>query len=76
MKDWFIMLKLIAGENPEMVKRRLKQWAQVIACAARQPACYQIDSKEWSKIKHIIIHYFLLTEFIWSNYLFLLNTLL
>ncbi|KAL4564170.1 hypothetical protein LXL04_028223 [Taraxacum kok-saghyz] len=35
-----------SGENPEMVKRRLKQWAQVIACAARQPPCYQIDSKE------------------------------
>ncbi|XP_071729626.1 uncharacterized protein [Rutidosis leptorrhynchoides] len=30
-------------ENPEMVKRRLKQWAQVVACAARQPACGQAD---------------------------------
>ncbi|KAL7594012.1 hypothetical protein Lser_V15G33270 [Lactuca serriola] len=35
-----------SGENPEMVKRRLKQWAQVVACAARQPACYQIDPKD------------------------------
>ncbi|KAI7758104.1 hypothetical protein M8C21_019469 [Ambrosia artemisiifolia] len=35
-----------SGENPEMVKRRLKQWAQVIACAARQPACHQADPKD------------------------------
>ncbi|KAI3709273.1 hypothetical protein L2E82_39033 [Cichorium intybus] len=35
-----------SGENPEMVKTRLKQWAQVVACAARQPACYQIDPKD------------------------------
>ncbi|XP_076900286.1 uncharacterized protein LOC143554409 [Bidens hawaiensis] len=32
-----------SGENPEMVKRILKQWAQVVACAARQPACHQAD---------------------------------
>ncbi|KAG6408925.1 hypothetical protein SASPL_131952 [Salvia splendens] len=24
------------GENPEMVKTRLKQWAQVVACSVRQ----------------------------------------
>ncbi|KAK1418411.1 hypothetical protein QVD17_27555 [Tagetes erecta] len=30
-----------SGENPEMVKRKLKQWAQVVACAARQTACHQ-----------------------------------
>nr|XP_043630693.1 uncharacterized protein LOC122602026 [Erigeron canadensis] len=35
-----------SGENPKMVKRRLKQWAQVVACAARQPACCQEDTKE------------------------------
>ncbi|KAF5789433.1 hypothetical protein HanRHA438_Chr09g0382771 [Helianthus annuus] len=35
-----------SGENPEMVKRRLKQWAQVVACAARQPACHQADFKD------------------------------
>ncbi|KAI3827552.1 hypothetical protein L1987_01629 [Smallanthus sonchifolius] len=35
-----------SGENPEMVKRILKQWAQVVACAARQPACHQADPKD------------------------------
>ncbi|KAK9073835.1 hypothetical protein SSX86_006429 [Deinandra increscens subsp. villosa] len=37
---------LNSGENPEMVKKILKQWAQVVACAARQPTCYQADQKD------------------------------
>nr|GEU83435.1 hypothetical protein [Tanacetum cinerariifolium] len=35
-----------SGEDPKMIKRRLKQWAQVVACAARQPACYQTEPKD------------------------------
>ncbi|XP_052194428.1 uncharacterized protein LOC127802581 [Diospyros lotus] len=27
-----------SGDNPEMVKTRLRQWAQVVACAVRQAA--------------------------------------
>ncbi|KAK1263735.1 hypothetical protein QJS04_geneDACA021707 [Acorus gramineus] len=27
---------LFAGDSPEMVKERLKQWAQVVACSVRQ----------------------------------------